>query len=210
VFDYLGLSAAHTHCENQRLDWQERLKNTKQGIGKFWKELTDGRKCELPPISCECCTGDRAKIGGYWSPTEKRIVLCENNLPVKGGWTEYGRRITHELIHAAQQLCYKWESGGCRTSVCKEIQAYAFEHKWGAAKGRSQNQILDGVLVSSFCACATEMVVPWDHKKSCADNAKGKEEQIKERIKNEFNAIFASCSTVIGMPVNLPKIPEVK
>lgn len=51
---------------------------------------------------------------------------------------------------------------------------------------------------------------PWDNSKSCGDNSKGKEDQIKERIRKEFNAIYDSCSKVIGMPVDLPKIPEVK
>jgi hypothetical protein len=44
--------------------------------------------------------------------------------------------------------------------------------------------VLDGVLYSSFCACAQELVKPWDKGKSCEDNAKGHEEELKKKIRD--------------------------
>jgi RHS repeat-associated protein len=126
--DFLGYSTAHEHCEKQRAEWERRLRNPKTAIGGFWERLSAGRDCPIPATRCECCGGDATGYGGYWDPTAEHVVVCENNLSASDGWSAFGRRLTHELVHAAQHLCFRWKTTSCRDSICKEIQAYANEH----------------------------------------------------------------------------------
>jgi RHS repeat-associated protein len=193
----------HENCDYQRSSYENLLKDPKSGISTFWNQKTAGVKaCSLPPIRCARC--DVPEQGGYYDPTNRSITICENKLG-KGGWTEFGILLRHELTHAAQHCC-RWENTSCRDSVCMEIQAYAADG--GGGKDLNKH-ILDGVRFSSRCACGKEVVKPWDDKKTCDQNIKGHEKAVQNKIQEVLgkDRLYDQCKNTFGNPFPKPEPP---
>ena len=109
------------------------------------------------------------------------------------------------MVHAAQSLCFKWNNSDCRTSVCREIQAYSIQFGIPLDTRKNRSEIEKGVLFSSRCACAKEVVPNWDKDKSCDVNISGHEDAVAKRIKTEFDALYDSCVHRVGKPSVLAK-----
>ena len=203
--DILGYDS-HSDCEKQKLNWEKRLvENNESSIRKLWNRMSKNKECTIPPIECKCCDGDKRKYGGYWNSADSKITICENNLPKENLWTTFGSILSHELVHAAQSLCFKWNNSDCRTSVCREIQAYSIQFGIPLKTRKNRSEIEKGVLFSSRCACAKEVVPNWDKDKSCDENISGREDLVAKRIKKEFDALYSSCVRRVGKPSVLAK-----
>ena len=203
--DILGY-ASHLDCEKQKSNWEKLLdENSKSSLRMLWNRMSENKKCTIPPIECKCCDGDKRKYGGYWNSADSKITICENNLPKEKIWTTFGSILSHELVHAAQSLCFKWNNSDCRTSVCREIQAYSIQFGIPLDTRKNRSEIEKGVLFSSRCACAKEVVPNWDKDKSCDVNISGHEDAVAKRIKTEFDALYDSCVHRVGKPSVLAK-----
>ena len=73
------------------------------------------------------------------------------------------------------------------------------------APRKNRSEIEKGVLFSSRCACAKEVVPNWDKDKSCDENISGHEDAVARRIKTEFDALYSSCVHRVGKPSVLAK-----
>ena len=203
--DILGY-ASHLDCEKQKSNWEKLLdENNKSSLRMLWNRMSENKECTIPPIECKCCDGDKRKDGGYWNSADRKITICENNLPKEKNWTAFGSILSHELVHAAQSLCFKWNNSDCRTSVCREIQAYSIQFGIPLNTRKNRSEIEKGVLFSSRCACAKEVVPNWDKDKSCDENISGHEDAVARRIKTEFDALYSSCVHRVGKPSVLAK-----
>ena len=203
VVDARGLTpqADHAHCENQRLNYEERLRNPQSGISGFWASITRGLKdCPLPRIECKCC--DVAGLGGEFDPGEQTgaISICENSLSGPRGWTDFGNRLKHELVHAAQ-ACHGFRGQSCVDSVCREIQAYYLD-----GVHQTPEQVLLGVEFSALPACIRDVVPTWDPAKTSVDEVRtGPDgEAIRKRVKDVFTAVYQQCAGAVRRPPGLP------
>jgi RHS repeat-associated protein len=203
--DILGY-ASHLDCEKQKSNWEKLLdENSKSSLRMLWNRMSKNKECTIPPIECKCCDGDKRKYGGYWNSADSKITICENNLPKENIWTTFGSILSHELVHAAQSLCFKWNNSDCRTSVCREIQAYSIQFGIPLNTRKNRSEIKKGVLFSSRCACAKEVVPNWDKDKNCDENISGHEDAVARRIKTEFDALYSSCVHRVAKPSVLAK-----
>ena len=205
VIDAHGLTPEHdhAHCENQRLDYEKRLKDPNSAMSIFWAGITAGMKgCQLPRIACVCCKVSGK--GGEFDPgagTDGKIRICENSLSGAKGWTDFGTRLRHELTHASQQ-CHGYKTVDCISSVCKEIQAYRYD---GAHL--SKDAIRDGVRFSSFCPCIRDIIPTWNPAETPCEEirAGAQSKEIQDRIDGVFDAVYTLCVGGVGKPPGLPK-----
>ena len=208
-WDYLGLVTAdalqkHKHCIRQRNAWRDRIRDSSTGLGQYWQELKGNRECELPTINCKCCEEDMFDAGGYFKHGVPEINVCENNLSGPVGWTAFGRTAAHELTHYAQWFCFKWTRSSCDTSICKEIQAYARQHKASKTiRALGKDEILGGVQYSSRCACASDLLGQrWNSSISCSQNIENNHfgEILKQKIEERFQLLYGKCNAGVGNP----------
>jgi RHS repeat-associated protein len=170
-WDFLGWeSPARTKC-NQMIENAE-------GENRDLKDLLARQGCPLPPIQCACCS-DARKGGGYNAKYNK-ITICESSDP-RFDQVMFNIVLKHEMIHAVQ-ACYKEaEDNKCRTSVCKEIEAYYNSHcAVLATPEKRRDCVKRGVEYSSVPQCKKFL---------------GTKEGTKKRIDEYFEDLYEKCKT---------------
>ena len=205
-WDYLGLSVAakkHKRCVAARRYWISQLAQENSPIRIFWNERKGNEQCEIPPISCKCCTIDRPRALGYYQHSKdgSHIYICENKLKKGFARKQFGSTLTHELVHALQRDCYKWANSDCTNKICKEIQAYAHQHVIAEydnllAKDKRADMIAR-VASSSRCACFKE--IEQLKNVSCKEPMDDeRKERLEEHVIAIFDKLFNVCSKTVG------------
>jgi RHS repeat-associated protein len=145
-YDIWGMSSTKAECEQY-------LKNA---LNYYYVRIhintLNANQCPIPSVKCECCDS-----GGYYMPPYlvfwgNTIGLCYNKLA--SSQTRYNSVLEHEMFHAVQTCYNESEDNRCKTSVCKEIEAYYNANCFHAPTPELRKQCVKrGVDYSSASHC---------------------------------------------------------
>ena len=115
-YDVFGLSSQEEDCKRKIAN----------ALNYYYVKISinqlENKGCEIPPVKCKCCDPG---WGGFYNPPYlfwgNSIHMCYNNFSSQD---VYNTILEHEFIHAVQTCYDEKEDDKCKTSVCKEIEAY--------------------------------------------------------------------------------------
>ena len=150
--DILGLITPEEKCTKTVADAYGKDPQIRQLLADMSKRA-GMKNCDEPLVVCSCC--ENKKRGGVYHRDDHSIEICYNHEPAPS--EDYLKGVfRHEMDHAVQECYDENQDDDCKTSVCREIEAYyKYTYSYLTNEEARKKAVLKGVLASSSAWCPT-------------------------------------------------------